>query len=125
MPILEAMAFNKPVLCSNVTSLPEVAGDAAILFDPRKPQEIAAAIEKVCGTNHADYIAELIEAGNKQQKKFADTESMAREYLKIFNTTLTQENPCKKTFLFGIENDGWISKQAHLTFSPENLPARS
>ena len=35
MPVLEAMACGCPVACSNVTSLPEVAGDAARLFDPR------------------------------------------------------------------------------------------
>ena len=40
MPVLEAMAAGVPVLCSNRTSLPEVAGDAALLFDPRRPAEI-------------------------------------------------------------------------------------
>jgi glycosyltransferase involved in cell wall biosynthesis len=38
MPVIEAMAAGKPVLCSNVTSLPEIAGGAALLFDPRKPE---------------------------------------------------------------------------------------
>ena len=36
MPVLEAMEFDKPVLCSHLTSLPEIAGHAALLFDPRK-----------------------------------------------------------------------------------------
>jgi glycosyltransferase involved in cell wall biosynthesis len=47
MPILEAMACGCPVACSNVTSLPEVAGDAARLFDPRDVGEIVAAVEDV------------------------------------------------------------------------------
>ena len=38
MPVLEAMHFGKPVACSDVTSLPEVAGDAALFFDPRRPE---------------------------------------------------------------------------------------
>ena len=43
MPVLEAMAIGKAVLCSNLTSLPEVAGDAAMYFDPRSPYAIAEA----------------------------------------------------------------------------------
>ena len=37
MPVVEAQAIGKPVLCGNVTSLPEVAGEAALIFDPRLP----------------------------------------------------------------------------------------
>lgn len=44
LPILEAMAVGTPVITSNVTSMPEVAGDAAILVDPTDPEAIAAAI---------------------------------------------------------------------------------
>ena len=47
MPVLEAMACGCPVACSNVTSLPEVAGDAARLFDPRDVDDIVAALEEV------------------------------------------------------------------------------
>jgi alpha-1,3-rhamnosyl/mannosyltransferase len=44
MPILEAMACGCPVACSNTTSCPEVAGDAALLFDPLDSEAIAEAI---------------------------------------------------------------------------------
>jgi glycosyltransferase involved in cell wall biosynthesis len=47
MPVIEAMACGCPVASSNVTSLPEVAGDAARLFDPRDVDEIAAAVDDV------------------------------------------------------------------------------
>jgi glycosyltransferase involved in cell wall biosynthesis len=47
MPVVEAMACGCPVACSNVTSLPEVAGGAARLFDPRDVDEIVAAVEGV------------------------------------------------------------------------------
>ena len=47
IPILEAMACGCPVACSNTTSLPEVAGNAARLFDPRDVGEIAAAVDDV------------------------------------------------------------------------------
>jgi glycosyltransferase involved in cell wall biosynthesis len=47
LPVLEAMARGVPVACSNASSLPEVAGEAALLFDPRKESEIAAALRRI------------------------------------------------------------------------------
>jgi glycosyltransferase involved in cell wall biosynthesis len=47
LPVLEAMARGVPVACSNASSLPEVAGDAALLFDPRDERAIAAALERL------------------------------------------------------------------------------
>jgi glycosyltransferase involved in cell wall biosynthesis len=49
LPLLEAMARGVPVACANASSLPEVAGDAALLFDPNAEDEIAAAIECLLG----------------------------------------------------------------------------
>ncbi len=46
-PPLEAMACGCPVACSDAASLPEVVGDAARLFDPGSPEEIAAAVAEV------------------------------------------------------------------------------
>ena len=45
LPILEAMARGVPVACSNASSLPEVAGEAALMFDPQDERAIADAIE--------------------------------------------------------------------------------
>jgi glycosyltransferase involved in cell wall biosynthesis len=47
LPVLEAMARGVPVACSNASSLPEVAGDAALLFDPREEGAIAEALRRV------------------------------------------------------------------------------
>ena len=47
LPILEAMACGVPVLTSNVTSLPEVAGDAALLVDPYCVESLAAGLERL------------------------------------------------------------------------------
>jgi glycosyltransferase involved in cell wall biosynthesis len=47
LPVLEAMRRGLPVACSDRSSLPEVAGDAALLFDPEDPRAITAAIERV------------------------------------------------------------------------------
>ena len=47
LPVLEAMARGVPVACSNRSSLPEVAGDAALLFDPEDVEAIRTAIERL------------------------------------------------------------------------------
>jgi glycosyltransferase involved in cell wall biosynthesis len=47
LPPLEAMASGTPVVTSNISSLPEVAGDAAVLVDPYRPEAIADGIERV------------------------------------------------------------------------------
>lgn len=47
LPVLEAMARGVPVVSSNSSSLPEVAGDAALLFDPHDERAIASALERV------------------------------------------------------------------------------
>ena len=49
LPVLEAMRRGVPVACSDRSSLPEVAGDAALLFDPDDARAITAAIERVLG----------------------------------------------------------------------------
>ncbi|HEY4450066.1 MAG TPA: glycosyltransferase family 1 protein [Solirubrobacteraceae bacterium] len=47
LPVLEAMARGVPVACSDASSLPEVAGDAALLFDPRSQSAIAEAVLRI------------------------------------------------------------------------------
>lgn len=47
IPLLEAMAFNKPIICSNATSIPEICGNAGLYFDPRKPNEIVLCLKRI------------------------------------------------------------------------------
>jgi glycosyltransferase involved in cell wall biosynthesis len=47
LPVLEAMARGVPVACSNTSSLPEVAGDAALMFDPHDQGAIADAVQRL------------------------------------------------------------------------------
>ena len=49
LPVLEAMARGVPCVVSKTTSLPEVAGDAAVFVDPKNVEELASAIERVAG----------------------------------------------------------------------------
>ncbi|HXB16069.1 MAG TPA: glycosyltransferase family 1 protein [Solirubrobacteraceae bacterium] len=61
LPVLEAMARGVPVACSDIGALREVAGDAALFFDPHAPESIAAAIERLM--SDAPLRAELVERG--------------------------------------------------------------
>ncbi len=88
MPILEAMAFEKPVLCSNTTSLPETAGNAAIYFDPRKPQEILKALETV--EEDSGSLVQQIERGRAHLSSLGDAAQMAAEYLSVFRDVKTE-----------------------------------
>jgi glycosyltransferase involved in cell wall biosynthesis len=47
MPVVEAMAQGVPVTCADATALPETAGGAALLFDPRDPRAVAEAVRRV------------------------------------------------------------------------------
>jgi glycosyltransferase involved in cell wall biosynthesis len=69
MPPLEAMACGTPVLTSNISSLPEVVGDAAILVDPYSEKEITNGLVRL--HNDENLRKELSEKGLKQAKKFS------------------------------------------------------
>jgi glycosyltransferase involved in cell wall biosynthesis len=69
LPVLEAMGRGVPVACSNTSSLPEVAGDAALLFDPRSPAQIAAAIRRLL--EDRALAARLREAGLARAAQFS------------------------------------------------------
>ncbi len=69
LPILEAMAAGAPVITSNNSSMPEIAGDAALLIDPMNTSEIAAALALVL-TDH-DVAADLRERGRIRAAAFS------------------------------------------------------
>jgi glycosyltransferase involved in cell wall biosynthesis len=69
LPVLEAMARGVPVACSNASSLPEVAGEAALMFDPREERAIAAAIETLLFQDHAAR-ARMVAAGIARAEQF-------------------------------------------------------
>jgi len=82
LPILEAMACNCPVISSNSSSLPEVAGDGAIYADPLSVEQILEAMLKIAENDSLR--DNLIEKGSKQAEKFS-WEKCAEETLEIFN----------------------------------------
>ncbi len=68
-PVLEAQLVGVPVACSNTSSLPEVAGEAALLFDPLDVEAIARALETLFGDEGLR--ARLIEAGRRNLARFS------------------------------------------------------
>jgi len=68
LPVLEAMRRGVPVACSDRSSLPEVAGDAALMFDPEDVGAIAAAVSRLLAD--ADLRAQLKAAGIRQAARF-------------------------------------------------------
>ena len=66
IPLLEAMWCDCPIVCSNTTSLPEIAGDAALLVDPRSPEDLAHAMSRVLTDTATRQV--LIERGRQRVK---------------------------------------------------------
>jgi glycosyltransferase involved in cell wall biosynthesis len=81
LPLLEAMACGAPVACSNRSSLPEIAGDAALLFDPTDPDGIGDALRRIL--RDADLQSRLKEAGLHQAGQFSWSRA-AQETLAIY-----------------------------------------
>ncbi len=81
LPVVEAMACGTPVVTSNVSSLPEVAGDAALLVDPESVEEIAAAIRRLVEDSH--FAQSLRERGFERARAFS-WESAAGKALEVF-----------------------------------------
>ena len=69
IPIVEAFNAETAVITSNTSSMPEVAGDAALLVDPLSVEQIADAMEKLASDNL--YRSQLIEKGRGQRQKFS------------------------------------------------------
>jgi glycosyltransferase involved in cell wall biosynthesis len=90
LPVLEAMARGVPVACSDRSSLPEVAGDAALLFDPSDPAAIAAAVEALLGD--PDEAARRVAAGRARAARFT-WEGTARATLASYGRAMRASAP--------------------------------
>jgi len=119
MPVLEAMVFDKPVLCSSLTSLPEIAGDAALLFDPRKPTEIVCAIEQI--ETDSEFATQLVQRGRSRLTAFGDAAEMARQYLQVLQDAL-RGGDHSSTAIHGVFSDGWTSEHVTVVHEPSSVP---
>jgi glycosyltransferase involved in cell wall biosynthesis len=86
LPVLEAMQLQCPVITSNITSLPEVGGDAVHYIDPFSQSDLISAIEKLSIDDH--YCSDLSRRGVIQSEKFSiekHKNSILDGYCKVLN----------------------------------------
>ena len=81
MPIIEAQALGKPVVTSNVASMPEVAGDSAVLVDPYSVESIRKGIISLI--DNKEFREDRIRAGYKNIERFK-IECIAKQYLDVY-----------------------------------------
>lgn len=87
MPVLEAMSWGCPVLCSNTSSLPEVAGNAAKMVDPENTKELLSALnELLFNEGERD---KMIKAGTQRAAEFT-WDRCAHETFKVYQKVLKQ-----------------------------------
>jgi len=137
MPVLEAMAAGVPVACGNLTSLPEVAGPrwhpgghpkgipAALLFDPRRPAEIVAAIERL--ESDPALRADLIERGRRHAAAFLTPEEMAARYWAVFQDAAghpAEHVSERAAAVYGVFPDNWTGGRVMVVFGQGPTPRR-
>lgn len=87
MPVAEAIIAGKPIACSNVTALPEVAGDAAVTFDPRDVNEMARCIVEIA-TQPA--LREKLAAAARQRRDLFSVRVSAIKTLAVYERAFAE-----------------------------------
>lgn len=120
IPLAEAMALGTPVICSQTTSLPEVAGEAALYFDPRKPEEMVDAIYRV--VTDPQCRSTMVAEGLQQVKKF-NRDTMVKQYYDLLKKAATQRIT-KGNFIKGIYADNWTEKEVSIFIDSVTTPTK-
>ena len=84
-PIIESMAMGTPVVTSNLSSMPEVAGDAALMVSPGEVDEIAAAVDQIIGDE--GLLRDLTDKGLRRSLEFSWADA-AEKTESVYRTAL-------------------------------------
>jgi glycosyltransferase involved in cell wall biosynthesis len=90
MTVLEGMAAGLPVAAGRVASVPEIAGDAVLYFDPYDIDDICRAICDI--SSDASLRRILIEKGKARAEKFSHKEDMINQYIEVMESVMGMEN---------------------------------
>ncbi|MEL7638498.1 MAG: glycosyltransferase [Solidesulfovibrio sp.] len=115
MPLVEAMHVGTPIVCSDVTSLPEVGGEAALYFDPRRPGDMAEALARLL--DEPGLAGELVAKGRERLAVFGGPEDMAARYLAVFEDVLSRP-VSQSTAVRGLYADGWCGARLFVAYGP-------
>lgn len=89
LPVLEAMACGCAVACSNTSSLPEVAGDAALLFDPLREEEIAQTMLRIL---HSPLVAHMLAQRGVQRAQGFHWETASARTLAVYHAVAGRQH---------------------------------
>jgi glycosyltransferase involved in cell wall biosynthesis len=103
--LLEAMQFGTPIVCSQVSSLSEVAGEAARYIDPRRPGDISAALQDLFDRPASRLT--LIERGARRLEAFQTTDMVDR-YLDVLDEVLSGGGHVPPASVEGVFADRWL-----------------
>lgn len=113
IPLVEAMMFRKPILASTATSIPEVSGDAALYFDPRRPDEIVDCLAKIM--EDKGLYDSLVTKGQARLKNF-DFDQMVDGYLSVLHKAKEQGSLVDFAEVTGVYRDGWAGPSIRVSF---------
>jgi glycosyltransferase involved in cell wall biosynthesis/SAM-dependent methyltransferase len=107
MPLLEAMQFGTPIVCSQLASLSEVGGEAARYIDPRRPADIGVALQELF--DQPALRRALIERGGQQLKSFRSAH-MVERYLGVFDEVRSRGVHVLTPSVEGVFGDRWLGR---------------
>ena len=117
LPLLEAMKLGCPVAAANLTSIPEVVGEAAVLFDPRNPDSIAEALYRLVSD---DALRQTLSGRGREQAAVFSWDKAAGETLAVFTWARShheaqqQAARPRRARLEGVYRDGWATRRVRL-----------
>jgi glycosyltransferase involved in cell wall biosynthesis len=124
IPLVEAMALGCPIAAANTASIPEVVGDAALLFDPRHPDSIATACSQLL-TDEAlrqTLIARARERAPRfSWKRAADETLQVLEWARAQHVAVRPVSRAPGARIEGVYRDGWAVRKVrlYLPYLPE------